>query len=224
MINISNTTNECYIFYQDASGRTGKPGLTVTIDIWSPNKTPLVEAGACIEIGQGLYYYPRLMVTPGLYPFIAHTAATDVLQQDIAGVWQIGGWPDTILTDIADLQQAVYDLTHTTAGELVPIVIPPPSGAHVCRVWERCYDIASQSPLETITATAQIRQAYELDDKMHSIQVVEGTLSDVDENGDQYVYWDIVQGAKVIITIEEIGILKKGTVPAGTSVRVRDLQ
>jgi hypothetical protein len=148
-----------------------------------------------------------------------------ILFSDQAG----GEWQDQLIDistqdhDIDDLAEDIYDLTHTEEGDPVSIAIPPPEGPHTCRIFKRCYNQASTAPLESVTGTARIIEHYDYDGKYHDVSLVDGVLSDPDQNGDQYLYFDVVWGARVEIEIPTMQIYKRGTVPELASVEVSAL-
>ena len=39
------------------ASKTGKTGLTVTVDVWGPGHTEIVTGASATELGDGLYYY-----------------------------------------------------------------------------------------------------------------------------------------------------------------------
>jgi hypothetical protein len=205
----TNTATKCFGFFQDFAG-AGVSGLTVTIDILAHDDTLLVSDGVCTEtLIAGLYVYPRTFTDEGLFPFVMKTTSTAVSSQELPGLWRV----DNI----------IWNLTHSPEGEPVSIVIPPPSGAYQCRVFIPCYDISSTTPLNTYTVKFKILQPYYYDGKYHDIAEYDGILSDPDENGNQYIYQDVVWGCRLQVTAENVGIVKRGTVPALASVHVADL-
>lgn len=206
----TNTPTKCFGFFQDYAGK-GVSGLIVTIDILNYDDTLLVSAGACSEtLIAGLYVYNRTFADEGLFPFIMKTTSTAVQAQDLPGIWQV--------------DDSIKNLTLSPEGNPISIVIPPPSGAHQCRVFIPCYDIASENPLDIFTVKFQILQPYYYDGRYHDIAEYDGILSDPDENGNQFVYCDVVWGCKLQVTASNVGVVKRGTVPELTSVHVANLQ
>lgn len=205
----TNTATKCFGFFQDFAGN-GVSGLSVTIDILNYDDTLLVTGGPCPEtLIDGLYAYPRTFVDEGLFPYKMKTTSTAVASQEVLGVWRV----DNI----------IWNLTHTIEGDPVSIVIPPPSGAYQCRVFIPCYDISSTEPLEMFTVKFKILQPYYYEGKYHDIAEYDGILSDPDENGNQFVYRDVVWGCRLQVTANNVGIVKRGIVPALASVHVYDL-
>jgi len=84
-----------YAFF--VASKTGKTGLTVTIDIWENTRagtaTEIVTGGSATEIGDGLYKY-RLTSSNvdaiGEYIAVFKTADTSVDQQHIPALWIVG--------------------------------------------------------------------------------------------------------------------------------------
>lgn len=73
--------------------KLGKTGLTVTVDVWAPDNTKIVNNAAATEIGGGLYCYTlsgTLTATEGDYPALFKTATTTVDQREIPALWTIG--------------------------------------------------------------------------------------------------------------------------------------
>lgn len=114
----------------------------------------------------------------------------------------------------------VVDETPETAtfnGTVVAVGDPPV--ADLCRMYEYCMD-QEGNPLTSVTNYAAITDMpFDDGDGAFQTTKVEGTYSAVTG----LLYWDIVQGAKVLIEIEEIGMHKKYTVPAQANARLGDL-
>jgi hypothetical protein len=67
-------------------------GLTVTVSVYNPAGTKIVDAASASEIGLGVYEYELAsgsVTSDGLYTYIFDTAGT-VDQRNIAGQWAIG--------------------------------------------------------------------------------------------------------------------------------------
>lgn len=206
----TNTPTKCFGFFQDYAGK-GVSGLTVTIDILNYDDTLLVSAGACAEtLIAGLYVYPRTFANEGLFPYVMKTTSTAVYAQELPGMWLV--------------DDSIYDLTHSPEGDPISIIIPPPSEPYQCRVYIPCYDIASETHLDPVTVKFKILQPYYYNGRYHDIAEYLGILSDPDENGNQFVYHDIVWGCRLQVTAESVGVVKRGIVPELSSVHVYDLQ
>ena len=73
------------------ASKTGKTGLTVTVDVYDPTGAKTVNAASAIETGGGLYRYTLTNPTlAGGYKALFHTTDTTVDQQDIPSLWEIG--------------------------------------------------------------------------------------------------------------------------------------
>ena len=74
------------------SSKTGKTGLTVTLDIYDPSGTQIVTGGSATAIGGGLYSYTLSTnnSTEGEYAAIFKTTDTTVDSQHIPSLWVLG--------------------------------------------------------------------------------------------------------------------------------------
>lgn len=73
--------------------KLGKTGLTVTIDVYDPAGSLIVNGGSATAIGGGLYGYTLAsgsVTAEGEYAAIFKTAMTTVDQQHIPALWVIG--------------------------------------------------------------------------------------------------------------------------------------
>jgi hypothetical protein len=93
-----------FAFYTE--DKDGKTGLTVTIDVYNPAGTKIVNGGSASEIGGGLYYYDlssASTTTAGGFAAIFKTATTTVDQKHIPALWTIGtDWVERIDQAISD--------------------------------------------------------------------------------------------------------------------------
>lgn len=71
-----------FFFFFSAS-KTGKTSLTVTADVRDRAGTLLVNGGACIEVGGGIYTHRYTTVTEGDYVAVGKTADTTVDMQHV---------------------------------------------------------------------------------------------------------------------------------------------
>lgn len=98
-----------YAFF--VASKTGKTGLTVTIDIYETTSgTPIVSAGSATALGGGLYYYTLSsgsVDAAGAYVAIFKTADTSVDQQHIPAIWITD-------TELKNLDAAVSSRNATT--------------------------------------------------------------------------------------------------------------
>jgi hypothetical protein len=74
------------------ASKTGKTGLTVTIDIYNPSGTQIVTAGSAIALGGGLYSYTLSSdnSSEGEYAAIFKTSDSTVDAQHIPSLWVLG--------------------------------------------------------------------------------------------------------------------------------------
>jgi hypothetical protein len=72
--------------------KTGKTGLTVTVDIYNPSGTQIVTAGSATALGGGLYSYTLSTdnSTEGEYAAIFKTTDATVDAQHIPSLWVLG--------------------------------------------------------------------------------------------------------------------------------------
>jgi archaellum component FlaC len=133
-----------------------------------------------------------------------------------AGTYSMRYHKAGVTFSVIDTITITGDATITRYG--TPVAIPVPTSGSSCTLYEYCYDQASNTPLASVTATAKIVDLpYDYDGKMHTGANITGTYSAVTG----LVSWDIAQGATVLVTIEEVGVIRKrGTIPAQGSVRV----
>ena len=87
-----------YAFY--VASKTGKTGLTVTLDIYETTSgSPIVTAASATELGGGLYYYTLAsgsVDASGAYVAVFKTADSSVDQQHIPAIWIT----DTVLKNL----------------------------------------------------------------------------------------------------------------------------
>jgi hypothetical protein len=74
------------------ASKTGKTGLTVTIDIYNPSGTQIVTAGSATALGGGLYAYTLSTdnSSEGEYAAIFKTTDSTVDAQHIPSLWVLG--------------------------------------------------------------------------------------------------------------------------------------
>lgn len=74
------------------ASKTGKSGLTVTIDIYNPSGTQIVTAGSATALGGGLYSYTLSTdnSSEGEYAAIFKTTDATVDAQHIPSLWVLG--------------------------------------------------------------------------------------------------------------------------------------
>lgn len=75
--------------------KAGKTGLTVTVDVYKPDATKVVNGGSATEIGGGLYSYSLSSGSndqDGDYVAIFKTADATVDQQHLPSLWVVASW------------------------------------------------------------------------------------------------------------------------------------
>jgi hypothetical protein len=74
------------------ASKTGKTGLTVTIDVYNPSGTQIVTAGSATALGGGLYSYTLTSnnSSEGEYAAIFKTTDSTVDAQHIPSLWVLG--------------------------------------------------------------------------------------------------------------------------------------
>jgi len=108
--------------------------------------------------------------------------------------------------------------TDIYSGETVNIGAPDDSD--VCRVYEYCYEQDGSTPLMSVTATAMIKSIpYDYDNKLHSTQSTTGIY----DATSGFLYWDIVRGCRVLVTITELGISSYVDIPDASTARLANL-
>lgn len=111
--------------------KLGKTGLTVTVDVYGPGETLLVEAGSAVEIGGGLYRYILASGSTGdvgEYVCLFKTATDTVDLQHIPALWVVGR------AGVENLDAAISTRL-STAGYTAPTT-PPTVGAIAAEVWD----------------------------------------------------------------------------------------
>ena len=85
------STSVKFVAFYTAS-KTGKTGLTVTVDLYDPSGTQIVTGGSATAIGGGLYAYTLSTnnSAEGEYAAIFKTSDTTVDSQHIPSLWVLG--------------------------------------------------------------------------------------------------------------------------------------
>lgn len=92
--------------------------------------------------------------------------------------------------------------------------------AESCRLYEYCFAQDGITPLATVTSLATIRTLpYDYDNRLHSVDGVIGTY----DATSGFLYWDIVRGCRVLVTITELGISSYVDIPDASTVRLANL-
>lgn len=111
-----------------------------------------------------------------------------------------------------------YYLVHNQAGVVTPVVIPAPVASDTCVIYALCYDETGATPLASVKASAKITHLpYYGGSKYHTGDEIAGSFS----SGLQS--WEIVQGATVLVKIEEVGILGHIVIPASANADIYTL-
>ena len=142
----------------------------------------------------------------------ASQASVDALvAPDNATITAIDGKADDIIADI-------YALTHNEAGDPISRVVPPPSQADYCVVYEVITKTSTKLPPTSITAKAKVvALPYNYNGQLFTGESIIGSLVD------NVVSWELPYGAVCEIYIQEANILSRVVVPAAARARVYDL-
>ena len=96
------------------ASKTGKTGLTVTVDLYDPSGTQIVTGGSATAIGGGLYSYTLSTnnSAEGEYAAIFKTTDTTVDSQHIPSLWVLGR------AGVENLDAAVSTRSTLTAAQV----------------------------------------------------------------------------------------------------------
>lgn len=132
---------------------------------------------------------------------------------DNATIAAIDGKADEIIEDI-------YYLTHNAEGDPIQRVIPLPASSDTCVIYEYCFASDGSTPLSSVNSSARITSLpYDYSDKLHS-----GTMSAGTYNASTgLLTWEVVRGAGVIVSIQEVGIFGNIIIPNAAQARIFDL-
>jgi hypothetical protein len=164
------------------ASKTGKTGLTVTIDIYNPSGTQIVTAGSATALGGGLYSYTLTSnnSSEGEYAAIFKTTDSTVDAQHIPSLWVLG-------------RAGVENLDAATSTRLPSSSYTAPANSDISAIKSKTDNLpASPAAVSDIPTTAQISEA------------VEGSL--LDENDGQAVLNAIV-GAIGNQNVDEIALV-----------------
>lgn len=132
---------------------------------------------------------------------------------DNATIAAIDGKADDIIEDI-------YYLTHNEEGEPISRVIPLPASSDTCVIYEFCFASDGTTPLSSVNSSARITSLpYDYSDKLHSGAMLAGAYN----ASTGLLTWEVVRGAGVIISIQEVGIFGNITIPNAVQARIFDL-
>ena len=90
MIEKTSTSVKFLAFY--TASKQGSTGLTVTVDVYDPSGTKIVDAGSSTELAGGLYTYTLSSSnsSAGEYVAIFKTADANVDAQHVPSLWSLG--------------------------------------------------------------------------------------------------------------------------------------
>ena len=90
MIEQVSTSVKFLAFY--TASKTGTTGLTVTVDVYDPAGTKIVDAGSATELAGGLYTYTLSSSnsSAGEYVAIFKTSDATVDSQHVPSLWSLG--------------------------------------------------------------------------------------------------------------------------------------
>jgi hypothetical protein len=127
------------------ASKTGKTGLTVTIDIYNPSGTQIVTAGSATALGGGLYSYTLSTdnSSEGEYAAIFKTTDSTVDSQHIPSLWVLG-------------RAGVENLDAATSSRLASASYTAPANSDIVAIKSKTdalpSDPADQSLLEAAIA------------------------------------------------------------------------
>lgn len=119
--------------------------------------------------------------------------------------------------------QAIYIETYGGDNAQFPIttfnIIEDAPAGDICRVYEYVYD-QDGNPPTTLDASAKIISQEIISGTPYTLTSENGTY----DSSTGLVYWDIIQGAEVAISIEEADINRIITVPSTGTARLSDIE
>jgi hypothetical protein len=143
------------------ASKTGKTGLTVTIDIYNPSGTQIVTAGSATALGGGLYSYTLTSnnSAEGEYAAIFKTADSTVDSQHIPSLWVLG-------------RAGVENLDATTSSRLASSGYTAPANSDISAIKSKTdnlpSDPADQSLVESAISALSIPTAVQIRTEMDS--------------------------------------------------------
>ena len=119
MIEQVSTSVKFLAFY--TASKTGTTGLTVTVDVYDPAGTKIVDAGSATELAGGLYTYTLSSSnsTAGEYVAIFKTTDANVDAQHVPSLWSLGRAGVENLDATISSRLADADYTAPTAAPTV---------------------------------------------------------------------------------------------------------
>ena len=119
MIEKTSTSVKFLAFY--TASKQGSTGLTVTVDVYDPAGTKIVDAGSASELAGGLYTYTLSSSnsSAGEYVAIFKTADASVDSQHVPSLWSLGRAGVENLDASVSSRLAAADYTAPTAAPSV---------------------------------------------------------------------------------------------------------
>jgi hypothetical protein len=119
MIEKTSTSVKFLAFY--TASKQGSSGLTVTVDVYDPSGTKIVDAGSASELAGGLYTYTLSSSnsSAGEYVAIFKTADANVDAQHVPSLWSLGRAGVENLDATISSRLADADYTAPTAAPTV---------------------------------------------------------------------------------------------------------
>jgi hypothetical protein len=119
MIEKTSTSVKFLAFY--TASKQGSSGLTVTVDVYDPSGTKIVDAGSSTELAGGLYTYTLSSSnsSAGEYVAIFKTADANVDAQHVPSLWSLGRAGVENLDASVSSRLADADYTAPTAAPTV---------------------------------------------------------------------------------------------------------
>jgi hypothetical protein len=143
------------------ASKTGKTGLTVTVDIYNPSGTQIVTAGSATAIGGGLYSYVLSTnnSAEGEYAAIFKTTDATVDAQHIPSLWVLG-------------RAGVENLDATTSSRLASSGYTAPANSDISAIKSKTdnlpSDPADQSLVESAISALSIPTVVQIRTEMDS--------------------------------------------------------
>jgi hypothetical protein len=112
MLEKTSTSVKFLAFY--TASKQGSSGLTVTVDVYDPSGTKIVDASAATELAGGLYTYTLSSSnsSAGEYVAIFKTADANVDAQHVPSLWSLGR------AGVENLDASVSSRSTLTTGDL----------------------------------------------------------------------------------------------------------
>lgn len=171
-----------FLFFYTES-KVGKTGLTVTADV-REGSTTIITAGACTEIGGGLYAYTLSSGSVDaneLYTAIGKTATTSVDQQHIPALWVVGRtWTTRLDMALSAIDDAVWAYATRTLTQSLIAASASVSGDSITQyrgdTWAISTTIAAFSGYSKLWFTLKQESQFEYyADSEAVIQILEAT-------------------------------------------------